>query len=873
MKRNRETAFLKYYDTEHQRDLMRTLTLTSDSLCLVPPGDGASQRVGLAIVVRTVNIRGYLRGPVGSTQGTMARILLIQDRQSNGRSFNLAEFLQDVDDPFISFINMDHSRRFNVLVSKVIHIPKQGANVGSFAFFELTKRLRMPVFFDHTRMPDVIDPASSAETTDDDREDVPEPPPAPTPNFYDSLLPALDTNPSDLPRELRVNAMFSTGTASDPLPFPPHMSTTDPTLYKYVNGRLVAYTAQSPRTFYLYSADLTSFTTHQYFSRALSSSLPTFDTSFVGFSYIYVSGDSIGGIIRAREETDGPESLHEVTVSVPGMVMTLVKPEPITAGHPQAGVGHYDPDADVFYAIAHGSAPTQAPADVIRLRVTENFAEDNHSTTSFDLMRVGEIPLSFTRQGSYPIEFYKGRFYFYEPTNNDLYSFEFTLADARTDVANGDPLDYIERTVRLGEIPRAGRQSGTVTDIFIFSDNLAISVDYDNRVDRIYLINLSDGVLTNLRQPYPPPSVLEGLSYRLDVGGLGSVTYKLPTTAEVDVGFPYLGIASRFEYRGVTYPRPDSFVYLNPILNSRYPNPILRRYIRYPNVITDTIPPGDVPFDAGDFVRYPTGDQDVDLATPPGTVSTRSVNSRAESISSQFEPYEGDDYNVSNSTYEFVDSVSGVDYLGETFLYIKRNVDGVFYTRRLRNGSGAEEVKVDSRAGFAERYPYMEATDFISNEMISYPNPSFVRYRNPTLEMRYGNPLLRHFPRWPSVDDINEKLETGKAPTDNPDAGNFRHFPTGDEDTDNQRAGDGVDNTNGFLTRRNDLNNQVPYFPRNVDNIEEPVVTVGDDHLTSNNLLLLVLMPRGTRDLPEVEWICRIRYEDDTACEDYTNRY
>lgn len=115
------------------------------SLSTIPPGVTQGMRQGGAIRMKRLQVRGFVRArawmntavtgfiPPGACQ---VRILLINDRFSNGKLPNIEDILQIPAGgaghfPFLSFANISNSSRFEVLASRMMDLQKRNYSINT----------------------------------------------------------------------------------------------------------------------------------------------------------------------------------------------------------------------------------------------------------------------------------------------------------------------------------------------------------------------------------------------------------------------------------------------------------------------------------------------------------------------------------------------------------------------------------------------------------------------------------------------------------------------------------------------------------------------------------------------------------------------
>lgn len=91
-----------------------TGSVTPLNLC--DEGTSVSQRIGRKICMKSVQVRGLIDPVDGATTATLARVMLIWDKQVNGVTATIAEILSAA--TANSYMNLDNRERFVVLMDK-----------------------------------------------------------------------------------------------------------------------------------------------------------------------------------------------------------------------------------------------------------------------------------------------------------------------------------------------------------------------------------------------------------------------------------------------------------------------------------------------------------------------------------------------------------------------------------------------------------------------------------------------------------------------------------------------------------------------------------------------------------------------------------
>lgn len=154
----------KFFDTD-VNDAVVTAAMDIHQLCIIPEGNGESDRIGRKINVKSIHIKGILRmaAATGATSTSDQVIcMLIQDTQTNGTEFSAVNLLDT--DEFKSFRNLANSQRFVTLFKKVYNIGVSGAAASGAAFvfgeamrgINVNKYCDIPIEYDNSATSGVI---------------------------------------------------------------------------------------------------------------------------------------------------------------------------------------------------------------------------------------------------------------------------------------------------------------------------------------------------------------------------------------------------------------------------------------------------------------------------------------------------------------------------------------------------------------------------------------------------------------------------------------------------------------------------------------------------------------------------------------------
>lgn len=154
---SRANVELKFLDTSITNANIPT-AMTATNLCVVPQGDGESERIGRKITIRALHIRGAIimdnQTSGGAGQYVIWRVVV--DTQTNGAAFAGTDLLE-ADNGF-SFLNLANRGRFRVLKEGRMMLQCTGGAPSGAAFIlsgvartlECHVRLNLPIEYDNT---------------------------------------------------------------------------------------------------------------------------------------------------------------------------------------------------------------------------------------------------------------------------------------------------------------------------------------------------------------------------------------------------------------------------------------------------------------------------------------------------------------------------------------------------------------------------------------------------------------------------------------------------------------------------------------------------------------------------------------------------
>jgi hypothetical protein len=161
------TPELKYKDREHEFVQVDADGEIDSSLNIVAQGDGPSERIGRKIVIKKINIRGYVswESPsISSPENTydQLRLIIYLDKQCNGTAATVSDILETED--IRSFNNLSNKSRFKILSDQRFDLfSHAGGSTGSddtyspgYKSFTKFIKCNIPIEYDQTATTGVI---------------------------------------------------------------------------------------------------------------------------------------------------------------------------------------------------------------------------------------------------------------------------------------------------------------------------------------------------------------------------------------------------------------------------------------------------------------------------------------------------------------------------------------------------------------------------------------------------------------------------------------------------------------------------------------------------------------------------------------------
>jgi len=132
---------------------------------IIPDGDAQSEKAGLRIMIKSIQIRFVLTLPSTATLSNsvdICRVILVQDRQCNGALPSVDDILNGAS--FVNLKNVENTRRFSTLLDRSISINSMGAQGNGTVFtslpaikhFSFYKTMNMPVYYNNSANTGVI---------------------------------------------------------------------------------------------------------------------------------------------------------------------------------------------------------------------------------------------------------------------------------------------------------------------------------------------------------------------------------------------------------------------------------------------------------------------------------------------------------------------------------------------------------------------------------------------------------------------------------------------------------------------------------------------------------------------------------------------
>ncbi len=144
----------KFFEHAISQSAMPNAGTVTDSINLVAQGVTETERVGRKCTVRYLQIRYLIRlmaATAAADSGSVARIIVFQDKQTNGVTANTTEILEQAHPR--SFYNLANSGRFNILLDKLWCLSPQAAAATTTTTFTTMESVKCGLLTAHIDVP------------------------------------------------------------------------------------------------------------------------------------------------------------------------------------------------------------------------------------------------------------------------------------------------------------------------------------------------------------------------------------------------------------------------------------------------------------------------------------------------------------------------------------------------------------------------------------------------------------------------------------------------------------------------------------------------------------------------------------------------
>lgn len=107
----------KFFDDTHDFATVASAGEVDNGMLNIAAGTGESDRIGRKINVTGVNLRARFTLPAGGLAPDVVRLMLVQDKQSNGTTANVTDVLETAS--IWSFNNLANKNRFKIIRDKI----------------------------------------------------------------------------------------------------------------------------------------------------------------------------------------------------------------------------------------------------------------------------------------------------------------------------------------------------------------------------------------------------------------------------------------------------------------------------------------------------------------------------------------------------------------------------------------------------------------------------------------------------------------------------------------------------------------------------------------------------------------------------------
>jgi len=120
---------------------------SAESLHVIKTGTNDNQRVGKSIILKKIQVQGFLTFPASTAESNVIKVSVVQDTQVNG---SLPTYLDVYEDSGVnSWLNLENSRRFKILKTKYVIMNRMTAGPINFGQvihqFKMVKKVNIPI--------------------------------------------------------------------------------------------------------------------------------------------------------------------------------------------------------------------------------------------------------------------------------------------------------------------------------------------------------------------------------------------------------------------------------------------------------------------------------------------------------------------------------------------------------------------------------------------------------------------------------------------------------------------------------------------------------------------------------------------------------
>lgn len=137
----RNNQELKFFDTTVGSAIRAIGQIQDSSICLVPQGATQSSRIGRKIVIKKINMKGFIQTPGAQVSGDMLSLALVWDTQCNGANAAYTD-IWTVDTLSFAPLNLANSGRFRILKNFKIPINLNTVNTAATTTIPMVYKLK-----------------------------------------------------------------------------------------------------------------------------------------------------------------------------------------------------------------------------------------------------------------------------------------------------------------------------------------------------------------------------------------------------------------------------------------------------------------------------------------------------------------------------------------------------------------------------------------------------------------------------------------------------------------------------------------------------------------------------------------------------------